>query len=144
MLTKEDLQAIQEIIQGTVPGMIQGTVPGIVQDIVQGTVPDIVLNLVEPIYNRLDIIESRLDKADARMDKADARMDRMEEKLQSVHDSQVRVELEWIPKINASADAIMNLIEKDKEQDKRISALESTTDDHGFRIMALEKVAKAN
>ena len=136
-LTKDDLKAIQEIIEP----------------------------IVEPIYNRLetfekgqaeikinvgtleakqDAFEAKQDAFEERLDHFEERLDRVEEILQTVHESQVRVELEWLPKIGLALDAISASIEKNTEQDKRISVLENTTQNHSNRIFALEQISKAN
>ena len=91
------------------------------------------------IKKLLDPIDNRVYSHEARMDRLEARMDRLEEMLQSVHDSQLRMELEWQPRINLALEAIANLLEHDKEQDRRISRLEHTAENHEPRIMALER-----
>jgi len=91
-----------------------------------------------------DAFEAKQDAFEERLDHFEERLDRVEEILQTVHESQVRVELEWLPKIGLALDAISASIEKNTEQDKRISVLENTTQNHSNRIFALEQISKAN
>ena len=128
----------------------------------------IVRELLEPVYTRLDSIDTKQDtfdarqvefdarqvefdaridkidtgmqKFDARIDKIDTRVDRAGEILQSVHESQLRVELEWYPKIEAALEGAAISVNKNAEQDERLSALENITEDNSNRIFALEHI----
>jgi len=63
----------------------------------------------------------------------------MRDKLESVHQSQIKVELEWFPKILVTMDGHKVDVEKNKEQDGRISVLEKRVDKHDVEISCLRK-----
>ena len=92
---------------------------------------------------RMDSVEAKMDSFDARMDSFEARMDRFEEVLQSVHESQLRVELEWLPKIQLALENTSINSKAISAHDVRIAALEKTTLDQDNRIFKLEHTAKA-
>ena len=72
-----------------------------------------------------------------------ARMDAVEKGQEVIRTSQLKVELEQYPRIAAALDGFAVSTEKNAEQDRRISALENSTDVHDTRIWALEQIVKA-
>lgn len=66
----------------------------------------------------------------------------LQEQVERVRHSVVKIELEQLPRIAAALDGVVGGIEKEKEQDNRISVLEGKADNHSTRIWALEQVAK--
>jgi len=93
-LTKEDLQAIGDLIDGKLAPM------------------------------RADIVELR-------------------DNLDAIRNSVVIIELEQLPRIAAALEGVMISTEKNAIQDKRISVLENTVEDHDDRIFVLEQAVKA-
>ncbi|MDR2712796.1 MAG: hypothetical protein LBB91_06760, partial [Clostridiales bacterium] len=79
----------------------------------------------------------------ANIAKLELKVTSLEESVQTIRDSQLIVENIWFPKINAALDGILGEIEKNKEQDRRISVLENKVENHGVRIISLEYAAKA-
>ncbi|MCL1829344.1 MAG: hypothetical protein FWG32_07610, partial [Oscillospiraceae bacterium] len=71
------------------------------------------------------------------------RLNDVEESQRVIRDSQLRVELEQFPKINAALDGAAGNYDKNVEQDRRISSLEGKTEDHDKMIFALERAVKA-
>ena len=71
-----------------------------------------------------------------------ALLEPIKEELKVVHTSQLKVELEQYPRIAAALDGFAVSTQKNVEQDRRISALEKTQDNHDTRIWALEQVVK--
>lgn len=63
-----------------------------------------------------------------------ARLDSVEEKLETVRNSQMKVELEQFPRIAAALEGVSGVNEKFHRLDK----LEDKQEDHGNRILALE------
>ena len=110
-LTKDDLGAIRELMREEIDAKI------------------------EPINQWLDRMDGRLDKVDSRLDKMDARFDEMDERLLAIRASQIRVESEWYPKINAALEGISVV----GSHSDKIAELETKTEDHDIRLYALER-----
>ena len=119
---------------------------------------------LEPIVERLDGLETRFDGLEERFDGLEERFDGLEaqfygletshnglvtivedmqEMLTAVKNSQQRVELIEIPKLNALMDGYGLLSTKDKRQDERLDILETKTENHDVRVFSLESEAKA-
>jgi len=68
----------------------------------------------------------------------------LQDGLQQVRTSQLKVELEQYPRINAAIDGVLGNIQKDEELNARVSYLEKKTDIHDTRLYSLEsKISKA-
>ena len=72
----------------------------------------------------------------------DSKLEPIREEMQSIRNSQLKVELEQYPRITAALDGVVGGIEKDKEQDERIVALERKADNYDTRIYAIEASMK--
>ena len=72
-----------------------------------------------------------------------ANVTELEEGMQTVKTALVRIEIEQFPRITAALDGIVGGIEKNVEQDRRISFLENKVENYGNRIKTLEYIAKA-
>ena len=70
------------------------------------------------------------------------RLERLEEGQKVIINSQMRFELEEMPKIQAALDGIVASIEKNKQQDERIDNLERKTEEHGMDIFVLKNAVK--
>ena len=70
------------------------------------------------------------------------RLNDVEESQRVIRDSQLRVELEQFPRISAALDGVAGNNDKNMEQDRRISSLESRSEEHDKMIFALERAVK--
>ncbi|MCL2034268.1 MAG: hypothetical protein FWG94_06005 [Oscillospiraceae bacterium] len=124
-LTKEDLQAIQGLLQP-------------------------IHNRLDKVDSRLDKMDSRLDKVEqGQKDLTEnliafgKTLDSFEESIETVRLSQMNVEMILTPKIKAAEDGYTNVREKNQEQDLRLTVLENKAENHGDRILAIEYALKA-
>ena len=85
-----------------------------------------------------ELMDSKLEPLNKRIDGLDKRVGKLEDTIESVRDSQLLIENKFLPKIQVALDGIMSLVEKDKEQDKRIDGLELKTEKHDTKIFKLE------
>ena len=67
----------------------------------------------------------------------------LRESFQAIRASQLRVELEELPRIAAAIEGVIGSNEKNVEQDQRIFVLENKTEKHDIRISSLEYACKA-
>jgi len=70
------------------------------------------------------------------------RLDSLEENQDIIRNAVLRMELEHLPRITAALDGVVAGIEKNKEQDRRLSVLEGTVETHDHKIAALEYAVK--
>ena len=69
-------------------------------------------------------------------------MKTMREKMEALRISQLRVENEWFPRINAALEGVIGNTEKLMGHGRRISSLEDKSDNHSVRISMLEDSAR--
>ena len=114
-LTKEDLQAISTLLE-------------VERKHTSKMMDEKLSESLEPINNILDKINVRLDA--------------LEESQQVIRASQLKVELEQLPRIGAALDGYQANREKSEQQGERITFLETKTDNHDIRLYSLEQAVK--
>lgn len=95
---------------------------------------------------RLEQGYAKLEQGQAKLEQGQSKLEReltsLKDTVQTVKNSQLKVELEQFPKIAAAIDGAVGGTEKNKEQDSRISILESKSENQGNRILDLEYAFK--
>jgi len=110
------------------------------QTAMQGDIQGINTRL-DGIDTRLDGIDTRLDGIDTRLDGIDLRLDELEEAVHVVRDSQLLIEHEQYPRIQAALDGLACSEDRDHLLDERVTFLESKDLEHDKRLLVLERAA---
>jgi len=101
---------------------------------------------------RTDVSDLKADVANLKTDVSDLKADMvtmktnmadMQESIQTVIASQLRFEIEELPRIAAAIEGVMGSNDKNVEQDNRILVLENKSENQNIRITALEYALKA-
>lgn len=95
---------------------------------------------LDPINTRLG---SSVEQINIRLGSLEEKFESFEEEQAIIRHSQLKVELEQFPRIAAALDGVVSGIDKNTEQDRRISILENKVENHDNRIISLEYMAKA-
>lgn len=85
-LTKQDLQAIQQIVQTTVQPMIDGAVERLAQDTAAG---------FAEVHERIDKVDAKIDRVDANLSR---KIDRLDNKLH-VKDTMIHSTVERVDRL---------------------------------------------
>lgn len=120
-LTREDLQAIRELVREEVRTEVREEVRTEVREVVREEVRTEVRKVVQ---EEIAPINTRLDK--------------LEEEQRVIRDSQLKVELELYPRISAALDGFSYNRDRHDSLSERVAALEDTADRHDTRIGILE------
>ena len=91
----------------------------------------------------LQAIRMLLDPITADLAAMKSEQKSIKEDLQVVRDSQLKVEHEQYPRIQAALDGLLCREEREDSLDERITFLEGKDEDHGKRLFALEHGVKA-
>jgi hypothetical protein len=90
------------------------------------------------------MIDSKLEPIKADISELKQRLVNVEENQDAIRQSQLIVENIQFPRIQSALDGFAVSVDKDKEQDKRITGLERKTEQHDIRLYAVEnKIQKA-
>ena len=95
---------------------------------------------VSSINKRLNGMDKRLENVEDSLAEVINSQRTVDERVNKVWESQLRVEMEQFPRITAALDGNKMNAEKNAEQDRRISAVETAVDEHDIRLFALEQV----
>ena len=98
---------------------------------------------INDLKEGLEVVRTSQLKVESEQYSIKADVNDLKEGLEVVRTSQLKVELEQYPRIAAALDGVISGIEKNKEQDKRITALENIAEDHAQRVFVLEQMSKA-
>ena len=117
-LTKDDIQAIGALLDSKLDSKL------------------------EPISKRLNSLEENQQTMQNSIQKLEENQLKLEENQQTMQNSLLRIELEQYPRIAAALDGVIAGIDRNKEQDSRILALEQKVDNCDTRIYLVESAIK--
>ena len=124
-LTKDDIQAIGALLDSKLDSKL------------------------EPISKRLNSLEENqqtmqnsIQKLEENQLKLEKNQLKLEENQQTMQNSLLRIELEQYPRIAAALDGVIAGIDRNKEQDSRILALEQKVDNCDTRLYLVESAIK--
>jgi chromosome segregation ATPase len=149
-LTKEDLQAIGALMDGKLEPMkadindLKEGLEGVRTSQLKVESEQYRINAdINDLKESLEGVRTSQLKVESEQYSIKADVNDLKEGLEVVRTSQLKVELEQYPRIAAALDGVISGIEKNKEQDKRITALENIAEDHAQRVFVLEQMSKA-
>jgi hypothetical protein len=126
-LTKEDLQAIAELMDGKMFSL-------------ESKMDEKMSSLESKMDEKMSSLESKMDeKFEAiKADIADLKLGQ-----QVIRESQLTVETVWLPKIGAAMDGFQLNRDHHEELEERVVFLEKKADIHDTRLFVLERDIKA-